>query len=163
MNQQELTAIYLAEVDQLCRDLRATIEALPQFVSAAADRELKEAFRAKLDEVTAQRDQLCPLTRLDEEPEVSAAIVGMIEKARAIVKTMKAGDARDIALIGAVQHLQHHQIATFGTLAAYAKTLARQSQKRLFGAMLEEERAIDSDLSLIASGLMEPAVTYAAA
>jgi ferritin-like metal-binding protein YciE len=64
------------------------------------------------------------------------------------------GALRDTAIIAAAQRIQHFRIATYGTLAAYAKLLHHHDEKRVLGAILEEERAIDEDLTVIATDLI---------
>jgi len=65
-------------------------------------------------------------------------------------------------MIGALQRIQHYLIATYGTLAAYAKILGRHDEKRILGAILEDERAFDEDLTVIASSILVPDAALAA-
>lgn len=165
MKRLDFEAVYLGAVNRAERDLRALIDGLPAIASATADGELAETVRAKLAEST---DALARLGKIGDrataDPEArSDAIDCILASVATTARSLDKGLLRDVALIAAIQHVQHHQIATFGTLAAYAKALGRHDDKRVFGAILEEERAIDGDLSMIAAGLIEPLVELATA
>ena len=159
MKIQDFEAMYIADL-QLARDnAHALVKALPKLAQAAQDPELAEAFGALLSETSRQLDQLDQLLSLPDDPAAhdgDEAIVGLIAKALHVASETAPGPLRDAALIAAAQHIQHYEIATYGTLAAYAKILGRHDQKRILGAILEEERAIDEDLTVIAAGLLDP-------
>lgn len=159
MNQQDFEAIYFADVADARLTAHSLVEALPGVADAVSDPELADTLKAKLFEASEQVEELHALAPDLGEPAATQsdeAIVGLIARMLHILSAVGRGPVRDTALIAALQQVQHHQIATYGTLAAYAKILGRHDEKRIFGAMLEEERATDEDLTHIAAGLLEP-------
>lgn len=158
MKRDSFEALYFAEIDQAERDAGRLIDGLSSVATAVEDAELADAVRAKLTEASGQ---IVRLREIADRPAAGDAgpsdpVACLVDRVTEITRAMPAGPVRDSALIAAIQHIQHHQIATYGTLAAHAKALGRHDDKRVFGAMLEEERAIDEDLTVIAYGLMEP-------
>ncbi len=60
------------------------------------------------------------------------------------------GAVMDAALIGAAQRVEHYEIAAYGTVQAFAKTLGESEQASLLGQTLEEEKETDKKLSGLA-------------
>ena len=56
----------------------------------------------------------------------------------------------DAALIAAAQKVEHYEIATYGTLAAYARQLGMEDAAALLEETLEEEKAADEKLTELA-------------
>jgi ferritin-like metal-binding protein YciE len=159
VNIQDFETMYIAGL----REARGLEERLlltwPKLAEAAEDRELAEAFRAHINETARQLDSMRAIfdrnsaSRADAE---DGTLDALLAKVNAIVAGMERGALRDAALISAVQRIEHYQIAVYGTLAEYAKLMGRHDEKRAFGAILEEERAVDADLSDIATSFVNP-------
>jgi ferritin-like metal-binding protein YciE len=60
------------------------------------------------------------------------------------------GYIRDAGIIAAAQKVEHYEIATYGTLAAFAKVLKDKTSLDLLLQTLEEEKNCDETLSAIA-------------
>ena len=56
----------------------------------------------------------------------------------------------DAALIAGAQRAEHYEIAAYGTLADFAEMLGNDKAKDLLGQTLDEEKAADEKLSMIA-------------
>ena len=157
MTYQEFEAMYVADLHRAVADAKALTAALPKLAEASADPELAAAFKAHLVEAEQQIPRLEQL--IAEHGTTIAGIDGgameaLTAQALRVAEAMKPDALRDMAVIAAVQRIQHFRIATYGTLAAYAKLLDRHEEKRVLGAILEEERAIDEDLTVIAADLI---------
>jgi ferritin-like metal-binding protein YciE len=63
----------------------------------------------------------------------------------------KAGDA---ALIGAAQKVEHYEIASYGSLRAWAESLEESEAAELLGETLEEEKTTDEKLTEVAEGVV---------
>jgi ferritin-like metal-binding protein YciE len=77
-------------------------------------------------------------------------IDGLIEEAEDIAGDIDDKQVLDAALIGAAQAVEHYEIARYGTLMAWAKTLGNQDAIRLLKQNLDEEKAADEKLSKMA-------------
>jgi ferritin-like metal-binding protein YciE len=85
---------------------------------------------------------------------------GLVEEGQEQIEEIEAGPVRDAALIGAAQKVEHYEIASYGTLAALAKQLGQKDAMQLLLETLQEEKATDEKLSLLAEqGVAEEAAS----
>lgn len=75
------------------------------------------------------------------------AMEGLIKEGEGIMEETQAGAVRDAGIIAASQKIEHYEIATYGTLAAFAETLGEQEAVELLKATLEEEKEADTLLT----------------
>ncbi len=143
----ELSDIYSAE--------KQMTKALPRLARAAEAPELKAAFEAHLEETQGQ------IERIDEAVEVlgirlkrikCAAMEGLVEESKEVIDSVEAGPLRDAALIGGAQKAEHYEIAAYGTLCALAKQLGYKDALPLLKQNLDEEKATDEKLTMLAEG-----------
>lgn len=142
----DLSDVYSAE-KQITR-------ALPKMARAATDESLKAAFEAHLEETRGQIERLDQLVEKTEEVRIRRmkchALEGLVEEAQEIIDSVEAGPVRDAGLIGAAQKVEHYEIASYGTLAAMAKKLGFNEAAALLVETLQEEKATDEKLNMIA-------------
>ncbi len=143
----ELSDIYSAE--------KQLTKALPRLARAADAEELSAAFEAHLEETNGQ------IERIDQVVEVlgiklkrikCAAMEGLVEEGKEVIDSIDKGPLRDAALIGGAQKVEHYEIASYGTLCALAKQLGYTDALRLLKETLEEEKATDEKLTMLAEG-----------
>jgi ferritin-like metal-binding protein YciE len=65
-------------------------------------------------------------------------------------------NVRDAVLVATLQHMVHYLIASYGTIAAHARTLGMTEQAELFHACAESDRQFDLDLSALAKTEVNP-------
>ncbi|MGD8427977.1 MAG: DUF892 family protein [Balneolaceae bacterium] len=89
---------------------------------------------------------------LDEDPkgEHCDGIKGLIKEAQKLSDRCINNEVRDAALITAIQHINHYEMAGYGTAIAYAKTLERHGIAELLLETLREEKRADMGLSDLA-------------
>lgn len=142
----DLSDVYSAE-KQITR-------ALPKMARAATDEKLIAAFKQHLEETQGQIERLDQLVESVEGLRIKRmkchALEGLVEEAQEIIDSVEAGPVRDAGLIGAAQKVEHYEIATYGTLRALAAKLGYKEAVKLLGQTLEEEKATDDKLTLIA-------------
>ena len=78
------------------------------------------------------------------------AMDGLIREAEEIMNEAEEGMVRDAAIISAAQKVEHYEIASYGTLAAFAKTLGFTDAVELLEQTLNEEKEADVTLTEIA-------------
>jgi len=121
---------------------------------AATDESLKAAFEAHLEETRGQIERLDQIVEKTEELPIRRmkchALEGLVEEAQEIIDSVEAGPVRDAGLIGAAQKVEHYEIATYGTLTAMAKRLGFDEAAKLLAETLQEEKATDEKLNVIA-------------
>ena len=75
---------------------------------------------------------------------------GLIKEAEGIMESTEEGMVRDAGIISASQKVEHYEIASYGTLCAFAKTLGEEKAMMLLQETLNEEKEADVKLSEIA-------------
>lgn len=132
---------------------KALIKALPKMQKNATSPKLKKAIGDHLEETInhAKRLEDC-FAALDKKAVAKKcdAMQGILEEGKSILEETEPGAVRDAGIIGASQKVEHYEIATYGTLAAYAKVL---NQKKCLDNLLKtlaEEKKCDELLTSIA-------------
>jgi ferritin-like metal-binding protein YciE len=129
------------------------VKSLPKLIDKATNRELTKGLKEHLEETknqVARLDQV--FQKLGEESKgvECPAIDGLIEEADEIVGEVEDKEVLDAAIVGSAQAVEHYEIARYGTLIAWAEALGHDDIIRLLDTNLNEEKAADKKLSLIA-------------
>lgn len=130
----------------------ALTKALPKMISNATSQHLVKALTSHLEETKGQIKRLEDVFKsIGERAEAKKcdAMEGLIKEAEGIMEETDKGIMRDAGIIAAGQKVEHYEIATYGTLAAYAKILGLEEAKNLLGTSLQEEKAADEKLTEI--------------
>ena len=131
------------------------IKALPKMAKAASNARLAAAFTAHLEET---RGQVARLERAFESigEKVRAkhcdGMAGIIEEGKSVMEEDFDDQTMDACLVAAGQRAEHYEMAAYGTLVAWAKSLGFNEAARLLQANLNEEGAADKKLSALAEG-----------
>ncbi len=137
------------------------VKALPKMAKAASDPALKAAFTGHLQETRTQverLEQVCELLGVKAKGKTCHAMKGLIEEGAEIIGEKGEPAAKDAALIGAAQKVEHYEIAGYGTARTFASILGEDDVAALLQATLDEEGAADEKLTGIAeSGLNQEA------
>jgi len=148
----ELSGIYSAE--------KQLSKALPRLTRAATNPDLKLGFETHLEETFGQIeriDQIVESTDVKLKRIKCAAMEGLVEEGKEVIDEVEKGAVRDAALIAGAQKVEHYEIASYGTLAAVAKQLGLTAAVKLLLETLEEEKATDHKLTLLAESSPPPA------
>ena len=77
---------------------------------------------------------------------------GLIKEGNEIMESTAEGVVRDAGIIAANQKIEHYEIATYGTLCAFAKILGESEAAEMLLESLNEEKEADDKLSEVAEG-----------
>lgn len=128
-------------------------KALPEVASKVSNKDLKKALK---DHVSETKEQLKILRNvfktIGKKPngEKCDAIEGLIKETEAVMDEAKGVTARDAALIGCCQAVEHYEIARYGTLREWAKALGNEEAHDLLTQILDQEKAANHKLTHIA-------------
>jgi ferritin-like metal-binding protein YciE len=75
---------------------------------------------------------------------------GILEEAEEVMGDVDDKDVLDAAMLSAAQAVEHYEITRYGTLIAFAKQLGRQDCAGVLQQTLDEEKATDQKLTVIA-------------
>jgi ferritin-like metal-binding protein YciE len=141
----ELSDIYSAE--------KQLTKALPKMARAASSPDLSSAFETHLQETQGQIeriDQVVEKCGLRLKRVKCMAMEGLVEEGKEIIDEIEKGPLLDAALIGAAQKVEHYEIASYGTLCAFAKQMGQQDALKLLLETLQEEKSTDEKLTQLA-------------
>jgi len=144
---EQLRDLYDGEVQQT--------SFLKKLLDSAESYELSEFLAYHLKETEHQIRRIKEVFEsLDESPkgELCDGIKGLIKEAQKLADRCMNEEVRDAALITAIQHINHYEMAGYGTAIAYAKTLERHDIAEPLLDTLREEKRADMGLSDLAEG-----------
>jgi ferritin-like metal-binding protein YciE len=153
MKIDNLEKLYVEELRDLHSAERQIIQALPRMIKAASSPDLKAAFEEHL-EVT--KEQLARLDQIFERLGKRGAgkrckgMEGVIAEGKELLEEDIAPEVLDAALIAAAQHVEHYEIAGYGTARTHAELLGETEAARLLQRTLDEEADTDKKLSALA-------------
>ncbi|MBT2620118.1 ferritin-like domain-containing protein [Chryseobacterium sp. ISL-6] len=132
---------------------KALTKALPKMQKNATDTKLKAAIGAHLAEtinhVKRLEDCFAALGKKAQAKKCDA-MQGLLDEGKSIMEETKPGPVRDAGIIAASQKVEHYEIATYGTLAAFAKVLNQNKCLKELLKTLQEEKNCDELLTSIA-------------
>lgn len=143
-----LKDIYYAE--------KKLVTALGKMSKQATNEELKAALDTHRTESEQQISMLeDAFAALGEKVKgvKCAAMDGILEEANEHMGEYGKGPARDASIIVSAQKAEHYEIASYGTLASFASLLGHEDAKNIFGQILDQEKATDEKLTMLAESL----------
>jgi ferritin-like metal-binding protein YciE len=160
MELKTLDDVLEAELKDLLSAEKQLVEALPDIAKAATSKDLKDAVNEHLDETRGhvkRLEEVFGTIGIKPESEHCDGMEGLISEGSEVAGAKGNGDARDAALIGAAQRVEHYEIAAYGTARALARQLGHTDAARLLDQTLDEESAADEKLTQIAEGSVNSA------
>ena len=148
-----LRDLYIDELKDLWSAEKQLIKALPKMAKAATHPELPKAFMTHLRETARQVERLEQVfEELGESPRGKKCIgmEGLIEEGQELLKEKPDPDVLDAGLIAKAQHIEHYEIAGYGTVRTYAQLLGAERQAQLLQQTLDEEGKTDKLLTQLA-------------
>ena len=148
-----LRDLYFDELGDLYDAETQMIRTLPRLVEAARAPELREALKKHCDESRLHLERLeLIFTHWGERrrSKPCAGLAGIVQEADERLNQAETDDARDAAIIGVAQRIEHYEIAAYGCARTYARRLNRLDEARLLQETLDEEGRTDRRLTEIA-------------
>lgn len=148
----DLHELFMSELADILSAEQQLTKSLPKMAKAATSEDLKAAFESHLAETQNQITRIEQVfTALDEsvKRKTCLAMKGLVEEAEELIKELKGSTALDSALIAAAQKVEHYEIASYGTVRAWAARLDHGVAAELLSVTLDEEKAADQKLTEI--------------
>jgi ferritin-like metal-binding protein YciE len=153
MTTKTLKDLYIHSLSDIYNAEKQMTKSLPKMARASTNPSLRSAFETHLEETQGQ------IERIDRVVEASGiklkrikcvAMEGLIEEGQEQIDEIEKGPVLDTALIAAAQKVEHYEIAAYGSLIALTKQLGETTAAKLLAETLNEEKATDEKLSLLA-------------
>ena len=132
---------------------------LPEMIENATSRELRSALEEHLEQTRTHVTRLQRVfSSIGMEPDTKTNEI--FEKMASAVKDSKSNidpsPLRDAALIVNGNLVEHYEIATYGSLASFARSLGLQDAVTLLQETLNEEKKADAKLTQLGEQIMNP-------
>lgn len=148
-----LKDLYLDELGDLYDAETQVVRHLPRLAEQAHAPELRETLLKHCDESRLHLERLELIFTHWSERRHSrpcAALAGIVQEADERLNQVTTDDARDAAIIGVAQRIEHYEIAAYGCARTYARRLNRPDEARLLQETLHDEGRADRRLTEIA-------------
>jgi ferritin-like metal-binding protein YciE len=149
-----LKDLFLDELADMYDAENRIVKALPKLAKAATCDDLRAALESHLEETKGHVTKVERVfAAFDEKArgKKCAATVGLLEEGDEIVSDNKDEPTINAAIISAGQKVEHYEIASYGTLHAWAKLLGNTEAASLLEEILAEEKAADEKLNELAA------------
>lgn len=149
----ELKDLFIDSLKDIYWAENALVSALPKMAANATSPALKSAIQEHLN---VTKNQVLRLENvfdlLGEKAEgiKCEAMAGLLKEGDSILEETMPGAVRDAGIIAGSQKIEHYEIATYGTLVAFAKTLGENDAAKLLTQTLAEEKEADCVLNDVA-------------
>ena len=148
-----LRELYVEELKDLWSAENQILKGLPRMIKAASHPQLKRAFTKHEAQTRMQVKRLERICKdLGESPRGKKCVgmEGLIQEAKELLSDKPEPNVLDAGLISAAQHVEHYEMAGYGTVRTWAKLLGFEDHVALLQQTLDEEKATDQLLTDIA-------------
>jgi ferritin-like metal-binding protein YciE len=150
---EDLRSLYVNHLKKALDMEQKITKSLPDLIQASTDPELADAFRMHLDETQGHVSSVEGLLRKhigEPATETCKVINSLSAEGSDVIKDVTDANTRDVALIGAAQQVEHHEIAVYGTLRRWAELLSLEEDAAVLESIEAEEENADAVLTEIA-------------
>jgi ferritin-like metal-binding protein YciE len=158
-NDQDLFDLFHRKLREMWFAEKKIHSSLRKMANAAKSDALRAAFRKHEAETQHQIARLGTVFGLIDrtaKEEVSIALSALLDACMESAVRFKNSSALDAALIAGTQAVEHHEIASYGTLKAWADQLGMKEAVGLLDETLSEEKETDEALTQLAQDMANP-------
>jgi len=148
-----LKDLFLNQLADMYDAERQTAKGLPKLIQAATCSKLKDLLQAHTTETethVAKLEQVLQSFAQKLKGKTCQVTTDLLADGNEIVAEYKDSPALNAALIAVVQQLEHHEIAAYGALHAWAVQLGNTKAASLLEVVLGEEKAANEALIQLA-------------
>ncbi|HVE77503.1 MAG TPA: ferritin-like domain-containing protein [Gemmatimonadaceae bacterium] len=153
MELETLRDLYINELKDLYSAEKQIVKALPKMVKAASNAQLKAAFQEHLRQTERQverLEQVFEMLGASPRGKKCVGMEGLIEEAQELISEKPEPEVLDAGLLAKAQHVEHYEMAGYGTVRTYARQLGEEEQAQLLQETLDEEGETDKLLTELA-------------
>lgn len=128
-------------------------KSLPDMIGKVTNPELKQGLQSHLHETrqhVSRLEQVFKMLNTKASSVTCPAIDGILEEADEVSSEVADKNVLDAAIIASGQAVEHYEITRYGSLIAWAKEMGRKDVADLLASTLEEEKAADKKLTMVA-------------
>ena len=160
-----LRQLFETQLKELYSAEKAFTGTLPKMIQNASSGELTDTLKQHLN-ITRDHLDRCEdvftALRLPNNVKTPETMKGLMNETHDLMK-VTTGSVRDAGIISAAQKVKHYEIASYGTLAAFARQLGETKVASILEESLAEEKVADAILSEVAEKSVNKAAVEAQA
>jgi ferritin-like metal-binding protein YciE len=150
---QDLEDLFHQKLKKMWYAEKKIHSSLSKMADAADSGALRAALKKHEEETQRQIARLGTVFGIIDKSskgEASTAVEGLIDECMEVMVKFKDSSALDAGLVAGAQAIEHHEIACYGTLKAWAEQLGLQEAVSLIEQSLTEEKDTDEALTKLA-------------
>jgi ferritin-like metal-binding protein YciE len=154
---QEMHKLFESQLKDIYWAEKELTRFMPEVVNEVTSQELIDVLEEhmELTKKQVQRlDKIFSLLGSKPQAEKCEAMAGLVKEAEKVIESSQQGVIRDAFIIGAVQKVEHYEMAAYGTLKSMATIIGEYEISSLLGETLEEEKDADMNLTDIAENIV---------
>ena len=148
-----LRGIFNKEISEIYHSEKLLSHVLPKIIKDSSSEELLDSLFVYLDRTNKHILRLTKIQASIKEKTIvnnCVAVKGLIEEMESTMEDYEMGVLRDTCIVLSLQKIIHYNIATYGTLFSFAKTLGENDAANLLFHNLNDETKTDEMLTNIA-------------
>jgi ferritin-like metal-binding protein YciE len=156
MEMESLKDLLVDELKDLYSAEKQIVRALPKMVKAASSEKLKAAFNehlAQTEEQVSRLEKIFEILQVSPRGKKCKGMEGVIEDGKEMMEKDAEPEVLDAGLIAAAQHVEHYEIAGYGSVKTHASLLRMKDVAKLLEQTLKEEKETDEKLTRIAEAI----------
>jgi len=153
MEMETLRDLYIDELKDLYSAENQLVKALPKMAKNATNMDLKQAFTDHLEQTkghVSRLEQIFEMLEASPRGKKCVGMEGLIEEAKELLEEDADEGVLDAGLISKAQHVEHYEMAGYGTVRTYAIMLGETEQAELLQETLDEEGEANKLLTQLA-------------
>jgi ferritin-like metal-binding protein YciE len=153
MEMDTLKDLYIEELKDLYSAEKQIVKALPRMIKATSHKQLQQAFRNHLrqtEQHAVRLERICKELGVSPRGKKCVGMEGLLEEGKELIQEKPDPDVLDAGLISAQQHVEHYEMAGYGTVRTYARQLGFEEHAQLLQQTLDEEGETDHLLTDLA-------------
>jgi ferritin-like metal-binding protein YciE len=153
MQLETLKDLYVDELKDLYSAENQILKALPRMIKVSTHPQLKKAFTTherQTREHVKRLERICKELGVSPKGKKCDGMEGLLKEGKSLIAEKPEPDVLDAGLLSAAQHVEHYEMAGYGTVRTYARQLGYEAQAELLQRTLDEEGETDHLLTAIA-------------
>lgn len=157
MPMETLHDLFVDELKDLWSAEKQILAALPKMIKAAGHKELKGAFRTherQTKEHVRRLERICKALDVSPRGKKCEGMEGLLKEGSSLIRERPEQDVLDAGLLSAAQHVEHYEMAGYGTVRTWAELLGYPEHAKVLQQTLDEEGETDHLLTELAERII---------
>ena len=153
MELETLKDLYVEELKDLYSAENQILKALPRMIKVSTHPQLKKAFTTherQTREHVKRLERICRELGVSPKGKKCVGMEGLLKEGKELIADKPQAEVLDAGLLSAAQHVEHYEMAGYGTVRTYARQLGYDNQAEALQRTLDEEGETDHLLTSIA-------------